>query len=122
MTIMLFGQLLRQRRQADGLLLGDLASGLNISVPYLSQIETGRRFVPDGFENKVIKALKLSATDANGMRRAASVSRSDFRIEMGRDATVEDRTLARDLAVSFARLSADAKAEIRKVLRRNGLC
>jgi transcriptional regulator with XRE-family HTH domain len=120
MTIMLLGQLLRQRRQADGLLLGDLARSLNISVPYLSQIETGRRFVPDDFASKVIKALKLNATDANEMRRAAGGSRSEYRIVMGRDTTVEDRTLARDLAESFARLSADAKAEMREVLRKNG--
>lgn len=111
-----FGQLLRRERQERGLLLGDLAKQLRISSPYLSQLETGQRFVPDGFEDKVIKALSLSPTDANALRRAASVSRTHYNIQLQRDATTEDRTLASDLAESFARLSPDAKASLRKIL------
>lgn len=117
-----FGKLLRRERQDRNLLLGDLAKTLRISVPYLSQLETGQRFVPDGFEDKVIKALGIQPTEANEIIRAAAMSRSQFNIELGRDASEEDRSLALDLAETFARLTPEAKARIRNLLGevRNG--
>lgn len=115
-----FGQLLRRERQDRNLLLGDMAKLLKISVPYLSQLETGQRFVPDGFEDKVIKALSLTASEANEMQRAAALSRSQFSIPMGRDASAEDRELAYDLSEQFARLTPEAKARMRRLLKENG--
>lgn len=112
-----FGQLLRRERQDRNLLLGDLAKLLKISVPYLSQLETGQRFVPDGFEDKVVKALSLSCNEKNEMLRAAALSRSQFSIPMGRDTSEQDRTLAFDLAESFARLTPDVKDKLRRALK-----
>lgn len=111
-----FGQLLRRERQDRNLLLGDLAKLLKISIPYLSQLETGQRFVPDGFEDKVVKALSLTPNEANELQRAAAVSRSQFTISMGREAPIEDRALAHDLAESFARLTPEKKAQLRRLL------
>lgn len=113
----LFGELLRRERRERGLLLGDLAKQLGISTPYLSQLETGQRFVPDGFEDKVIKALSLGQNDANEIHRAAALSRSQYQINLGGDASVEDRSLASELANSFARLTPDAKAKLRDMLK-----
>lgn len=112
-----FGQLLRRERQERNLLLGDLAKMLKISNPYLSQLETGQRFVPDGFEDKVIKALALCATEANEFQRAAALSRSQYHINLADDAPIEDRSLASELATSFARLTPDAKAKLRRMLK-----
>lgn len=111
-----FGKLLRRERQDRNLLLGDLAKLLGISTPYLSQLETGRRFVPDGFEDKVIKALSLGQNDANELIRAAALSRGEYHISLGKDASVEDRSLAAELADSFARLSPEAKKQLRDVI------
>lgn len=111
-----FGKLLRRERQDRNLLLGDLAKLLGISTPYLSQLETGQRFVPDGFEDKVIKALSLTQSDANELIRAAALSRGEFRISLDKTATIEDRSLASDLAESFARLTPEAKAQLRQML------
>ena len=115
-----FGQLLRRERQDRNLLLGDMAKLLKISTPYLSQLETGQRFVPDGFEDKVIKALSLTPTDANELERAAAVSRSQYALTLAKDAPADDRALAHDLAASFARLSPVEKDKIRKLLKGNG--
>ena len=112
-----FGRLLRAERLERDLLLGDFAKQLNISPPYLSQIETGKRPVPDGFSDKVVKQLGLSATDANRFERAAAAARTQFLIAVGEGADAEDRSLAAQLAESFARLSPQAKAEIRKTLK-----
>lgn len=101
------------------MLLADLAKLLRISAPYLSQIETGQRFVPDGFEDRVVKELGLCATDAQELARAAASSRSQYHIDLGADATSDDRGLASDLAMSFAKLTPNAKAQIRSVLAKN---
>ncbi|MDE0877840.1 MAG: helix-turn-helix transcriptional regulator [Sphingomonas bacterium] len=112
-----FGRLLREERLDRELLLGDFAKQLGISPPYLSQIETGKRPVPDGFSDKVAKLFGLSATDANKYERAAAAARTQFLISVDEDADIEDRSLAAQLAESFARLSPKAKAKIRKTLR-----
>lgn len=112
-----FGILLRRERQERGLLLGDLAKALKISTPYLSQIETGQRFVPDGFEDKVIKYLGLGPNDANEAHRAAAQSRSQYTINLDSSATPEDRGLASELAMTFARLSPEAKTKLRDAIK-----
>lgn len=112
-----FGKLLRRERQERKLLLGDLARALKISTPYLSQIENGRRAVPDGFVDKVAKALSLSQVEANELDRAAAAARSQFLISIADDAEDEDRGLAAELALTFARLSPEAKAKIRATLK-----
>jgi hypothetical protein len=78
--------------------------------------------VPDGFEDKVVKALSLTPTEANELQRAAAVSRSQYNLTLAKDAPPEDRALAHDLAESFARLSPAEKEKIRKLLKgtRNG--
>jgi transcriptional regulator with XRE-family HTH domain len=115
-TVQPFGQLLRRERQDQDLLLGDLAKLLKISTPYMSQLETGQRSAPEGFEEKVIKALSLTSTAANEMRRAAALSRSQFSITLSKDAPADDRELAHDLAESFARMSVEEKAKLRKLV------
>jgi transcriptional regulator with XRE-family HTH domain len=112
-----FGQLLRRERQDRNLLLGDLAKLLKISIPYLSQLETGQRFVPEGFEEKVIRALSLTTTEANELERAAAVSRSQYTLTLTKETPADDRALAHDLVASFARLSPDKKARLRRILK-----
>jgi HTH-type transcriptional regulator, competence development regulator len=116
MTVTPFGEFLRRERRDRNLLLGGLAKLLKISTPYLSQLETGQRFVPDGFEDKVIKILNLEGNDANEIRRAAAVSRAQYSLSVNKDATADDRALAHDLAESFARLSPEGKEKLRKLL------
>ena len=43
LTIIIFGQAFRKDRQKAGLSLGDVAERLNLSKPYLSDVELGRR-------------------------------------------------------------------------------
>lgn len=112
-----FGELLRRERQDRDLLLGQLAKQLGISAPYLSQIETGQRFVPDGFEDKVIKVLGLTQAAVNELHRAAAQSRTAYTINLGKSATPDDRSLASELANTFARLTPAAKAKLRAALK-----
>lgn len=111
------GTLLRRERQERGWLLGDAAKKLNISTPYLSMIETGQRAPKDDFIDKIIRIFDLSGSDANELRRAAAQAKSHYSITVDNDASLDDRTLAAELALSFARLSPEAKAKLRSLLK-----
>lgn len=111
------GQFLRRERQDRGQLLGQMAKRLGMSSPYLSQIETGKRAIPEGFEKKATKVLGLSAAESNELARAAALSRGQYNIELEGDASIDDRALAFDLAVCFARLSTDEKQRIHEIVR-----
>lgn len=115
-----FGKFLRRERQERGLLLGDMAKKLNISTPYLSQIETGIRAIPEGFETKVAREFALPPHEANELHRAAALSRSQYEIAIESGAPDEDRALAYDLAMSFARLTPEMKTRIHNILKEGG--
>ncbi len=97
--------------------LGELATRLGISVPYLSQIETGNKPLQDGFVDQVIRTLGLIGDDVNKLRRAAAVSKSEYAIKLKNGASNDDRLLASMLATGFARLSPEKKDEIRRIIK-----
>lgn len=115
-----FGKFLRRERQERGLLLGDMAKKLKISAPYLSQVETGNRAIPDEFEEKVIRIFSLNFDEANELRRAAALSRSEYQLKIETGSSDEDRALAYDLAASFARMTPEMKKRLHDFLKENG--
>lgn len=112
-----FGNTLRRERKEQALTLGDLARKVGISVPYLSQIETGTKPVQDKLLERLIKELALNADDANALRRAAALSMSEYAIRLEEDADNDDRILASQLAAGFARLSPDQKTQFRQIMK-----
>jgi transcriptional regulator with XRE-family HTH domain len=112
-----FGRTLRRERKDRGMTLLELAKQLKISVPYLSQIETGAKPLQDGFVERVIQKLGFIGEEANALRRAAAVSMSEFNIRLASGASKEDRVFASELATGFARLSPEAKARIREIMK-----
>ena len=97
--------------------LGDLASKLGISVPYLSQIETGTKPLQESFVEKVVRKLGLIGEEANKLRRAAAVSMSEYSIRLRSGASHDDRVLASMLANGFARLSPEKKKQLSDILK-----
>jgi transcriptional regulator with XRE-family HTH domain len=116
-----FGKLLRQERKDKGMLLGEMAAQLGISSPYLSQLETGAKPLKEGFVEKVIRFFDLNAADADAMRRAAAKSLAttvnSVTIDLRSDATLRDRELASNIALSFNRLKPETKARLREMLK-----
>ncbi|EQB09675.1 helix-turn-helix domain-containing protein [Novosphingobium lindaniclasticum] len=111
-----FGKLLRQERKERQMTLGDLAKKLGMSVPYLSQIETGIKAVQEDLVEKIVRELGLIGDDANKIHRAAALTRSMFSIRLAGNAKAEDRVLAASLASGFARLSPERKEELRRIM------
>jgi transcriptional regulator with XRE-family HTH domain len=109
--------MLRQERKERKLTLADLAGQLGISVPYLSQIETGTKPLQETFIEKTVRVLGLIGEDANKLRRAAALSMSEYNIRLAKNAPQEDRLLAAALATGFARMSPTKKEEIRRIMK-----
>lgn len=112
-----FGNMLRRERKEQNLTLGDLAKKVGISVPYLSQIETGTKPLQDKLVERFVTELGLIGDDANALRRAAAVSMGEYSIRMEEDASNDDRILASMLAAGFARLPRDKKDQLREIMK-----
>jgi transcriptional regulator with XRE-family HTH domain len=108
--------MLRRERKERHMTLGDLAKKLGLSVPYLSQIETGTKPVKDSLVDKVVRELGLIGNDVNELRRAAALSVNEYAIRLKSEASAEDKVLAAALASGFARLSATKKEELRRIM------
>jgi transcriptional regulator with XRE-family HTH domain len=112
-----FGKIVRHLRIDREMLLGDMAELLNVSSSYLSQIETGKKPIPEGFAERVANLFNLAGDDLIALRTAVATSTSEFKIKMAESASTGDRILASELAVEFARLTPEAKARIQSIVR-----
>lgn len=105
------------------MLLGQMADKLGISTPYASQLETGVKPATPRVLDKIVDLFDLNKSDAEALTRAAAVSQNinveSVTINLKADATKHDRELASHLAMSFNRLSPDAKRRIRDMLKDN---
>ncbi|WP_054434263.1 helix-turn-helix transcriptional regulator [Novosphingobium sp. ST904] len=111
-----FGTILRRERKERKMTLSDLAKKLGLSVPYLSQIETGSKPAQESITEKIIREFGLIGNDANSLRRAAAQAVSMYNIRLGKNADHEDRVLAASLASGFARLPAEKKEQLRRIM------
>jgi transcriptional regulator with XRE-family HTH domain len=71
-----FGIANRKLRLDKGLRLLDLAGKLGFSSSFISAIETGKKPIPAGYVQSVVKALNLSKAEARELERAADRSKT----------------------------------------------
>lgn len=112
-----FGKAVRHLRIEHEMLLGSMADALEVSASYLSQIESGKKPIPQGFADRVSILMGLDENEAAELRRQATLSTAEFRIQISEDAPASDRILAGELAHEFARLTPEAKENIARLLR-----
>lgn len=55
-----FGQYIKQRREALGMTLRDVANAVKVSAAYISDIERGSRGAPDRYLDALAEALRLT--------------------------------------------------------------
>lgn len=115
-----FGKMVRQMRKDCAMPIGEMADKLGVSTPYLSQLETGVRPATSRVLDKIVTLFDLNQADAEALTRAAAHSQpadvSSVTIDIRKDASKHDRQLASHLALSFNRLSPEAKKKIRDML------
>ena len=111
----LFGKLLRKRREEANKTMGDLADFLGLSVPYLSDVERGRRapFHPDRL-HKISQFLKI---DFDELYEAALKSREAFELDAV-NVTSQAREVGAALMRGWADLTPEQLQKIAKVIEK----
>lgn len=79
-----FGEKLRQLREARGILQREMAAALEISAPYLSALEHGRRGTPSaGLIHQICQYFGLIWDEADELTALAKTSRPRLRLNAG---------------------------------------
>ncbi|MFN4357004.1 helix-turn-helix domain-containing protein [Sphingopyxis alaskensis] len=112
-----FGKAVRHLRIEREMLLGDMADILHVSASYISQIEMGKKPIPDGFADRVASLFNLEGDALTHLRSEAARSMSEFKIKLEAGASDKDRILANTIALEFARLTPEAKERIQNIVR-----
>jgi len=112
-----FGKAVRHHRVEREMLLGEMAEGMGVGSSFLSQVESGKKPIPDGFVEKAAGVLGLNNEELAGLREAAALSTQEFRLRLSETSQPADRILAGELVHEFARLTPEAKASIAKILK-----
>jgi transcriptional regulator with XRE-family HTH domain len=74
----LFGGLLRDARESAGKSMGQLARHLDVTVPYLSDVERGNR--PPLVDARIVAAATFLNTDPEPLLKAAAGARNAFQL------------------------------------------
>ena len=77
-----FGKELRKIRVDKDENIYTMAKKLDISISYLSSIESGKRRIPEGMVDQVITVYKLSKERSELLRQAEAESSSDISIDL----------------------------------------
>jgi transcriptional regulator with XRE-family HTH domain len=72
-----FGRFVEERRKAAGITLRSFSRMLNIAPAYLSDIEKGRRYPPNGKLEEISKLLKIVGEDKNTMLDKAAQAKTN---------------------------------------------
>ena len=108
-----FGRVLNGYRKANGDTLKTLASKLNISVPYLSSMEVGRRLVTLEVVEKVKDIYKLNDTQYDELYTSMLESNNKVDLELSKMNDAQ-----REVSMTFARRIENADPELLEKLRK----
>ncbi len=111
-----FGDVLRRTRQNAGKTLGDVATLLDVSVVYVSDVERGNRR-PFGNE-RILKIARLLKTDPIPLIAAADVEKGVIEYDISKAKPLEARVVG-DLVSGLARggVTEDQLERIRNILK-----
>ena len=106
-----FGIVTRKLRLDKGLRLLDLAKKLNLSSSFISAVETGKKPIPAGYVDSVVKALGLTQAEALELQRAADRSKTAVDIDGLQGSQ-------RELVAAFARKLHDLPPEFLEEIKK----
>ncbi len=114
-----FGEYLRILRIKNHEVMGDMAAKLEVSVPFLSAVENGRKNIPRGWIEKIAQMYSLSAYEVQSLKTAEEESLTQYKIRVG-NAGVTQRKAAMQFARSFDNMDDETAARILELLNRQG--
>jgi transcriptional regulator with XRE-family HTH domain len=108
-----FGIAIRKLRLDKGLRLVDMAEKLDMTVAFLSAIETGRKGIPDGLVVKISRSLRWPKEELAMLTTAVDLTRKEVRIG---DKSEADQELVAVFARKLDSMPETEKAEFRRKL------
>ena len=112
-----FGKRSRELRRIKGMLLGDVTDALSVSPSYLSQIENGKRRVPDGLVDRLSQIMNLTDEEKLSLIAKAAISAPKFEVKLDKSADDLTREVAHQFSLGFARLTDEKKREMLRTLK-----
>ncbi len=114
-----FGELLRILRVKYHEVMGDMAEMLEISLPFLSAVENGKKNVPSDWIDKISNHYGLSYKEREELQLAAEESRTQYKI-LSMNAGREQRKAAMQFARSFDDMDEETARKITELLNKTG--
>ena len=108
-----FGKVLKGYRKDNGDTLKNLASKLEISVPYLSSMEVGRRLVTIDVVTKIKDIYKLNESQYDELYTSMLESNNKVDLELSKMNDAQ-----REVSMTFARRIENADPELLEKLRK----
>lgn len=114
-----FGEALRILRVKHHEVMGDLAKVLDVAVPFLSAVETGKKNVPASWLETIARHYSLSPEEKADLSNAAEESKTQMKLDL-RNASHAQRSAAFQFARSFEDIDEDMAQKIANLLERSG--
>lgn len=114
-----FGKELRKLRLDRDEYLKDMADKLDVSVAYLSAVETGKRKIPEDFVGKIIKAYKLTDKEASILNELKELSASEVRVPLT-DKTQKQKEVILSFAKAIGGIENKKLDEILRIMNEKG--
>ena len=111
-----FGELLRILRIKHHEVMGDTAKLLNVSIPFLSAVENGKKNVPPTWINLLAFHYKLNAKEIEELSEAADFSKTQIKFDL-RGVGNSKREAALQLARSFNDIDETTAKKIADLLK-----
>ena len=110
-----FGEFVRILRIRWHQVMGDMASVLDTSIPFLSAVENGKKNIPQEWISKIINHYQLTDEEAEELKEAAEESKLQYKITAG-NAGITKRKAALQFARSFDNMDDETANKILELL------
>lgn len=110
-----FGEYVRILRIKHHEVMGDMAKILNVKVPFLSAVETGKKNVPTEWVEKLVTHYDLDEFEQEKLKEAIEESRTQYKIPMIH-AGISQRKAAMQFARSFDEMDDETAKKIFELL------
>lgn len=112
-----FAEVCRRIRRDKDKLMADQAEALDLSVSFISKLETGNKSIPEGYLDKFAGWLKLSKKEKNELQDAADAS---VKIVKLRPKDPEQAKLAMEFSRRFTTMSSEEIRKLRETIGGGG--
>lgn len=114
-----FGEFLRILRIQNHEVMGDTAKLLNVSTPFMSAVENGKKNIPEGWFEIIANHYNLNEFDRKRLQNAIDASKTTLKLNL-MEANDFKRQMAAQFQRSFNDMDDDTAKKIMNLLNNKG--